>query len=60
MSVGIAVIGNSLRNVGALMAGDLALGGHDVRLALSADESECLEAIRLAVALAQGNGLADF
>ena len=48
MSIGIAVIGNSSRNVGAAMAGDLALGGHDVRLALSADERECLEAIRSA------------
>lgn len=46
MTISIAVIGNSMRNVGAPMAGDLALGGHDVRLALWADQSELLEAIR--------------
>lgn len=46
MTSSIAVIGNSMRNVGAPMAGDLALGGHDVRLALFADQSDLLEAIR--------------
>ncbi len=46
MTIGIAVIGNSMRNVGAPMAGDLALGGHDVRLALWADQSDLLEDIR--------------
>ncbi len=48
MSIGIAVIGNSSRNAGAPMAGDLALGGHDVRLALEADQRDCLEAVRSA------------
>ena len=48
MTIGIAVVGNSTRNVGAAMAGDLALGGHDVRLALEADQRDCLEAVRSA------------
>ena len=46
MTISIAVVGNSMRNVGAPMAGDLALGGHDVRLALWDDQHELLEAIR--------------
>ena len=46
MTVRVAVVGNSMRNVGAPMAGDLALGGHDVRLALWPDQSELLEAVR--------------
>lgn len=48
MTTSIAVVGNSMRNVGAPMAGDLALGGHDVRLALWADQSELLEDVRSA------------
>jgi len=48
MTISIAVVGNSMRNVGAPMAGDLALGGHDVRLALWADQHELLEAVRSA------------
>ncbi|MDD9915782.1 MAG: hypothetical protein OXT01_14095, partial [Rhodospirillaceae bacterium] len=46
MTTSIAIIGNSQRNVGAAMAGDLALGGHDVRLALEGDETEILDAVR--------------
>jgi len=46
MTTSIAIIGNSHRNVGAAMAGDLALGGHDVRLALEDDETEILDAVR--------------
>ena len=48
MTVSIAIIGNSQRNVGAAMAGDLALGGHDVRLALEGAESDILKAVRAA------------
>lgn len=48
MTVSIAIIGNSQRNVGAAMAGDLALGGHDVRLALEGAETDILEAVRAA------------
>ena len=46
MTISIAIIGNSQRNVGAAMAGDLALGGHDVRLALEGDETAILDAVR--------------
>lgn len=46
MTTSIAVIGSSMRNIGAPMAGDLALGGHDVRLALWPDQSDLLDAIR--------------
>lgn len=48
MTVSIAVIGNTGMNIGAAMAGDLALGGHDVRFALWPDQAECLEAMRAA------------
>ncbi len=48
MTNSIAIIGNSQRNVGAAMAGDLALGGHDVRLALEGGEGHILEAVRAA------------
>lgn len=48
MTISIAVIGNTGMNIGAAMSGDLALGGHDVRFALWADQRECLEAIRSA------------
>lgn len=48
MAAAIAIVGNSSRNVGIPMAGDLALGGHDVRLLLGADQRENLEAIRAA------------
>ena len=48
MTAAIAIVGNSSRNVGIPMAGDLALGGHDVRLMLGADRRESLEAVRAA------------
>ncbi|NKB57972.1 MAG: hypothetical protein GKS00_16735 [Alphaproteobacteria bacterium] len=48
MTVAIAVIGNTGMNIGATMAGDLALGGHDVRFAPWPDQAECLEAVRAA------------
>ena len=46
MTLSIAVVGNSMRNIGAPMAADLALGGHDVRLSLWSDQSDLLEAVR--------------
>ena len=48
MTIGIAIIGNSQRNVGAAIAGDLALGGHDVRFALEGGEGGLLETVRAA------------
>ena len=48
MTTSVAVIGNSMRNVGAPMAGDLSLGGHDVRLALWPDQNDLLDAVRSA------------
>ena len=48
MTLSIAVIGNSMRNIGAPMAGDLALGGHDVRLALWPGQRDLLESVRSA------------
>ncbi len=46
MTTRIAVIGNSMRNAGAPMADDLALGGHDVRLALWPDQGDLMADIR--------------
>lgn len=46
MTISIAVIGNSKRNVGAPMAGDLALGGHDVRFAPWPDQGHVLTAVQ--------------
>lgn len=48
MTISIAVIGNTGMNIGAAMSGNLALGGHNVRFALWADQRECLEAVRSA------------
>lgn len=48
MTISVAILGNSMRNVGAPMAGDLALGGHDVRLALWPEQNDLLEAARTA------------
>ena len=45
MALSIAVIGNSGLNIGAAMAGDLALAGHDVRFQLWPDQLECFEAV---------------
>ena len=45
MTISVAILGNSMRNVGAPMAGDLALGGHDVRLSLWPEQKELLEVI---------------
>jgi len=46
MSLKIAVIGNTGMNIGAAVAGDMALAGHDVRFLLWPDQLECLEACR--------------
>ncbi len=46
MTLSIAVIGNSGLNIGAAMAGDLALAGHDVRFQLWDDQRDCLVAVR--------------
>lgn len=48
MSLKIAVIGNTGMNIGAAVAGDMALAGHEVRFLLWPDQSECLEACRAA------------
>ena len=48
MSLKIAVIGNTGMNIGAAIAGDMALAGHDVRFLLWPDQLECLEACRAA------------
>ncbi len=48
MTVAIAMVGNTILNIGAAMSGDLALGGHDVRFALWDDQTDCLDAIRAA------------
>ena len=48
MSLKIAVIGNTGMNIGAAVAGDMALAGHDVRFLLWPDQLECLEACRAA------------
>lgn len=42
----VAVIGNRGANIGACMAGDLALAGIEVRFASWEDQRECLEAFR--------------
>jgi opine dehydrogenase len=44
MSLKIAIIGNTGMNIGAAVAGDMALVGHDVRFLLWPDQRECLEA----------------
>ena len=46
MTLSIAMVGNSGLNIGAAMAGDLALAGHDVRFQLWADQLDCLDAVR--------------
>ncbi len=48
MIVRVAVVGNRGANIGAWMAGDLALAGHEVRFALWDDQCECLDAFRSA------------
>jgi len=48
MSLKITVIGNTGMNIGAAVAGDMALAGHDVRFLLWPDQPECLEACRAA------------
>lgn len=54
MTLSIAVIGNSGLNIGAAMASDLALAGHDVRFQLWADQLECLDAARTASGIRLG------
>ena len=44
MFLKIAIIGNTGMNIGAAVAGDMALVGHDVRFLLWPDQRECLEA----------------
>jgi len=48
MTLKIAVFGNTGMNIGAAVAGDMALGGHDVRFLLWPEQAECLEACRAA------------
>ena len=48
MSLKIAVLGNTGMNIGAAVAGDMALAGHDVRFLLWPEQTECLEACRAA------------
>lgn len=44
----IAIIGNSMLNIGAVMAADLALGGEDVRLYLWPDQADLAQAAEAA------------
>ena len=46
MTVSIAIIGNSRLHIGMALAGDLALGGHDVRFAPWPDQLDLLDLIR--------------
>jgi opine dehydrogenase len=48
MTVRVAVVGNRGANIGAWMAGDLALAGYEVRFALWDDQRECLDTVRSA------------
>ena len=54
MTLKIAVVGNTGMNIGAAVAGDMALGGHDVRFLLWPEQAECLEACRAVGALHRG------
>ena len=45
MTATIAIIGNSRLHIGMALAGDLALGGHDVRFAPWPDQPELLDLI---------------
>lgn len=48
MPLKIAVIGNTGMNIGAAVAGDMALAGHEVRFLLWPEQKECLDACRAA------------
>ena len=54
MALKIAVIGNTGMNIGAAVAGDMALAGHEVRFLLWPDQTECLDACRAAGGLHVG------
>lgn len=48
MTLKIAVLGNTGKNIGAAIAGDMALAGHEVRFLLWPEQQDCLEACRAA------------
>lgn len=55
MPLKIAVMGNTGMNIGAAVAGDMALAGHDVRFLLWPEQRECLDACRAAGGIEMGD-----